>query len=70
MNAILGFKNFNEEELEEAPCGFDLRSKLLDFHGQLMVKAKIPGGKDEDAESGVRRFYFQILVISSTVILI
>ena len=53
MNAILGFKNFSEEELEEAPCGNDLRSKLLDFHGLLMVKAKIPGGKEEEGDAEV-----------------
>ena len=47
MNAILGFKNFSEEELEDAPCGTDLRAKLLDFHGHLMERAKIPGGKDD-----------------------
>lgn len=53
MNAILGFKNFTDEELEDAPCGEDLRVKLIDFHGHLMEKTKIPGGKDE-GDSDVR----------------
>lgn len=47
MNAILAFKNLSEEELEEAPCGEEIKSKLLAFHGHLMVKAQIPGKKEE-----------------------
>lgn len=53
MNAILGFKNLTDEELEETPCGEELRSKLLDFHGQLMSKAQIPGGGEEEGEGEV-----------------
>ncbi|KAK3867881.1 hypothetical protein Pcinc_026695, partial [Petrolisthes cinctipes] len=50
MNAILSFKNLTDEELEETPCGEDLRNQLLDFHGKLMTKAQIPGGGEEEAE--------------------
>lgn len=48
MNAILGFKNFTDEELEEAPCGEDLRSKMLDFHGFITEKAQIAMKKEEE----------------------
>ncbi|XP_050722291.1 ryanodine receptor-like isoform X2 [Eriocheir sinensis] len=51
MNAILGFKNLTDEELEETPCGEDLRIKLSEFHGALMCKAKIPGGSEEEGEA-------------------
>lgn len=53
MNAILDFKNLTDEELEEAPCGEELRGKLSDFHDVLMVKAKIPSGPEEEAEAEV-----------------
>ncbi|XP_063865198.1 ryanodine receptor-like isoform X9 [Scylla paramamosain] len=51
MNAILGFKNLNDEELEETPCGEDLRKKLLDYHDRLMTKAKIPAGPEEEGDA-------------------
>ncbi|XP_069170443.1 ryanodine receptor [Procambarus clarkii] len=51
MNAILGFKNLSEEELEETPCGEDLRKQMQDFHDKLMAKTKIPGGKEQDTDS-------------------
>ncbi|XP_076069948.1 ryanodine receptor isoform X2 [Oratosquilla oratoria] len=50
MNAILGFKNLTEEEMENCPCNEELRDKLAKFHGNLMVRAKIPGHKEEDGE--------------------
>lgn len=53
MNAILGFKNLSDEELEETPCGEELRKKLLEFHDTLMSKAKIPGGSEEEGEAEV-----------------
>ena len=59
MNAILHFKNLSEEELEETPCGEDLRKKLLEFHDSLMTKAKIPCSVEEITESEVC-FYFSI----------
>ncbi|XP_042232995.1 ryanodine receptor-like, partial [Homarus americanus] len=46
MNAILGFKNLTDEELEETPCGEDLRKELQNFHEQLRAKAKIPGSEE------------------------
>ncbi|XP_042892542.1 ryanodine receptor-like isoform X4 [Penaeus japonicus] len=51
MNAILGFKLLTDEELEESPCREELRTVLVDFHDHLMVKAKIPGGEEEEGEA-------------------
>ena len=50
MNAILGFKNLTDEELEEAPLGEDLRGKLIEFHERMMKKTQIPSTKEEEAE--------------------
>lgn len=36
MNAILGFKNLEEEEKENCPCGDELREKMNEFHDDLM----------------------------------
>ncbi|XP_066971319.1 ryanodine receptor isoform X21 [Macrobrachium rosenbergii] len=51
MNAILGFKNWTDEELEESPCCEELRNKLIEFHDYLMSRAKIPGGGEEEGGS-------------------
>jgi ryanodine receptor 2 len=40
MNAILSFKNMEEDE-ENSPCGGDLREKLNEFHEQLMGKVSL-----------------------------
>lgn len=40
MNAILNFKNLEEDE-ENATCGGDLREKLNEFHDQLMQKVSL-----------------------------
>jgi ryanodine receptor 2 len=36
MNAILSFKNMEEEESDNCPCGDDLIIKMNDFHSNLM----------------------------------
>ncbi|XP_069698288.1 ryanodine receptor isoform X7 [Periplaneta americana] len=36
MNAILGFKNLEEEDKENCPCGEELSEQLSNFHGKLM----------------------------------
>ncbi|KAJ8867413.1 hypothetical protein PR048_031214 [Dryococelus australis] len=41
MNAILGFKNLEEEERENCPCGEDLSERLNGFHGQLMNQVSL-----------------------------
>ncbi|MCL4120159.1 UNVERIFIED_CONTAM: hypothetical protein GTU68_005471, partial [Idotea baltica] len=51
MNAILGFKNLTEEELEESPCGDELRGQLTDFHEKLILLTKIPGNPTEEEET-------------------
>lgn len=40
MNAILSFKNMEEDD-ENSPCGGDLREKLTEFHDQLMSKVSL-----------------------------
>lgn len=40
MNAILNFKNMEEDD-ENSPCGGDLREKLTEFHDQLMGKVSL-----------------------------
>ena len=50
MNAILGFKNLTDEELEEAPLGEELRGTMMDFHDRLMKKTQIPSTKEEEGE--------------------
>ena len=41
MSTILGFKNLEAEELEEHACSDALRSKMSNFHDQIMKVAKI-----------------------------
>lgn len=41
MNAILGFKNLEEEDKENCPCGDDLREKLNGFHQGMMSKVSL-----------------------------
>ncbi|XP_050093132.1 ryanodine receptor isoform X16 [Anopheles aquasalis] len=41
MNAILGFKNLEEEDLENASCGAELRGRLMEFHEKLMGKVSL-----------------------------
>ncbi|XP_067007679.2 ryanodine receptor [Anabrus simplex] len=36
MNAILSFKNLEEEDKENCPCGEELCERLNNFHGKLM----------------------------------
>lgn len=36
MNAVLGFKNLEEGDEENCPCGNDLREGLNSFHERLM----------------------------------
>lgn len=53
MNAILGFKNFEEEDKENCPCGDDLRERLNSFHESLMSQVSLNAlqeGGDENAE--------------------
>lgn len=51
MNAILGFKNMEEDE-ENSPCGGDLREKLNEFHEQLMGKVSLNALIEPEAADG------------------
>nr|CAD7395326.1 unnamed protein product [Timema poppensis] len=53
MNAILSFKNLEEEEKENCPCGEDLSERLNGFHGQLMDQVSLIA-LQEPEESDVR----------------
>jgi ryanodine receptor 2 len=41
MNSILGFKNLEEEDKENCPCGDELRGLLQEFHEQLVGKLSL-----------------------------
>lgn len=41
MNAILSFKNIEEEEKENCPLGDELCEKMNDFHGKLMSQVSL-----------------------------
>lgn len=51
MNAILSFKNMEEDE-ENSPCGGDLREKLNEFHDQLMGKVSLNALIEPDQGEG------------------
>jgi len=46
VNAILGFKNLEEEDKENCPCGDELRGLLQDFHDELMLKLTLKALQD------------------------
>ena len=50
MNTILGFKNLNEEDLEDNPCPDLLRGKMVEFHDSLMQVMSISSLEEEDVE--------------------
>lgn len=41
MNAILCFKNLEDDDTENCQCGTDLRNRMNEFHSQLMVKVSL-----------------------------
>ena len=41
MNAILGFKNLEDDDVENCPCGIELREKLNAFHSKLMSQVSL-----------------------------
>ncbi|XP_046400098.1 ryanodine receptor isoform X3 [Ischnura elegans] len=51
MNAILGFKNLEEEDKENCPCGDEIREILNGFHEQLMAKVSL-SALQESTEEG------------------
>lgn len=41
MNAILSFKNFEEEDIENLLCREDLRGRLNEIHEKLMKQVSL-----------------------------
>lgn len=41
MNSILGFKELDPDDIENCPCGVDLRDTFLVFHEQLLNKVSL-----------------------------
>jgi ryanodine receptor 2 len=50
MNTILCFKNLDVEELEDAACNEELRSKMLNFHDTIMKVISIESIEAEDED--------------------
>ncbi|XP_046677460.1 LOW QUALITY PROTEIN: ryanodine receptor-like [Homalodisca vitripennis] len=50
MNAILGFKNLEEDDTENCPCGNDLRESLNGFHEKLMKHVSLVALQEPAAE--------------------
>ncbi len=48
MNTILGFKNLEEEELEDHACSLALRGNMSSFHDSLMRVISIASLEEED----------------------
>ncbi|XP_014216363.1 ryanodine receptor-like [Copidosoma floridanum] len=54
MNAILSFKNIEEDDPENCPCGEDLIVKMNDFHSNLMSYVSLHALQEaEDAASEI-----------------
>lgn len=54
MNAILGFREMDPEDVENCPCGTDLRDGFLKFHEKLLGKVSLNALQEpEEAESAV-----------------
>ncbi len=55
MNTILGFKNLEEEELEDHACSPALRDNMSFFHDSLMRVISIASlEEDDDADAASR----------------
>ncbi|XP_054285011.1 ryanodine receptor isoform X1 [Macrosteles quadrilineatus] len=50
MNAILGFKNLEEDDTENCPCGNELRESLNGFHERLMKHVSLVALQEPPAE--------------------
>ena len=53
MNTILGFKNLEDEEIEEHPCSAKLRGTMTTFHESIMNVMSISSLEEEDEEEEV-----------------
>lgn len=41
MNAILSFKDLEPDDIENCPCGVDLKNSFIDFHERLLHKVSL-----------------------------
>ena len=48
MNTILGFKNLEDEDLEEHPCSNSLRDNMSEFHDSLLQVVSISSMEEDD----------------------
>lgn len=63
MNAIINFKNLEEEDIENCPCGNDLRDRLVTFHNELMGKVSLNALQEPQGEvSSVLNNYWGYLL--------
>ncbi|KAL1472514.1 hypothetical protein MTO96_039268, partial [Rhipicephalus appendiculatus] len=52
MRAILGFKNLEEENSDQCPCGEGLREALSSMHDDLVQRLKAASAAEEEATDG------------------
>lgn len=66
MNAILSFKDLEPDDIENCPCGIELKDSFIEFHDQLLGKVSLtalqePVDLDSDAAnkkpSALTKFY-------------
>lgn len=63
MNAILSFKNLQDDDLENCPCGLELKERLNDFHSRLMSQVSLtalqePSENEEEDKSNEKQSKF------------
>jgi ryanodine receptor 2 len=52
MKAILDFKSLEDDDIENIPCGIELKDKLCEFHNKLMEKVSLNALQEpEEAEA-------------------
>lgn len=55
MSTILGFKNLEAEDLEEHACSDALRSKMSNFHDQIMKVISIDAIEAEEEDPNANK---------------
>ncbi|XP_037033206.1 ryanodine receptor isoform X4 [Bradysia coprophila] len=53
MNAILGFKDMDSTDVENCPCGVDLRDNFMTFHEQFLSKISLNALEEPEPEEEV-----------------
>lgn len=48
MNAILSFKDLEPDDIENCPCGVDLKDSFLAFHENLLAKVSLTALQEKD----------------------